>query len=41
MEGDGLAASETDDVQVSVEPCGETTRDWYVETETGDAQVGG
>ena len=35
------SALETGDAQVSGGPRGETTRDWYAGTETGDAQVGG
>ena len=41
MVGDGAAALETSDAQVSGGPHGETTRDRYAGTETGDAQVGG
>ena len=41
MTGDGAAALETGDAQVSREPRGETTWDWYDGTDTGDAQVGG
>ena len=40
MAGDEAVASEMGNSQVSGEPRGETTRDSYAGTETGDDQVG-
>ena len=41
MTGDGAATLETGDAQVRGGTCGETKRDWYAGTDTGDTQVGG
>ena len=41
MAGDGEAASEMGDAQVSIGPCGDTTRDQYARTEIGDTQMKG
>ena len=41
MTGNRAAASETGDAQASGGTCGEITRDWYDESDTRDAQVGG
>ena len=39
--GDGAAASETGNTQVSGGPYGGTTHDQYTRNEMGDVQVGG